>query len=226
MRDQPKPSISFITNNPPRLHFLPTGSGRLRLGLQTAGLSASFFPWPPEDDKSRAPYRGLEPLDAKDAAVFFGRDAEILQGLDRLRGMRPPETKGLFVILGASGAGKSSFLRAGLLPRLARDDRHFHVLEVIRPERSPLFGERGLAHAISRANQHLRLKPVNVGEMKTALNEGAERFGQLLINIQNAARHQLLGLPEDAPPPTLVSVRLIRPKNSSALMPPKRPDIS
>ena len=34
--------------------------------------------------------------------------------------------------------------------------------------------------------------------------EGAERFGQLLRNIQNAARNQLLGLPDDAPHPTLL----------------------
>jgi hypothetical protein len=36
-------------------------------------------------------------------------------------------------ILGASGSGKS--LRAGVLPRLARDDRQFLALPIIRPER-------------------------------------------------------------------------------------------
>ena len=197
--------IHFIHHEQPTdIAFLATGLNRLRLGLQNAGLSASFFTWPPQDDKLRSPYRGLEPLDAQDAAVFFGRDAEILQGLDKLRGMRTAGDQGLFVILGASGAGKSSFLRAGLLPRLARDDRHFHALEVIRPERNPLSGERGLAQAIFQENHHLRLMPVNVGEIKAALNEGAERLGQLLYSIQNAARNQLLGLPDDAPPPTLV----------------------
>jgi len=43
----------------------------------------------------------------------------------------------LLVILGASGPGKSSFLRAGLLPRLGREDRTFLPLPVIRPERAP-----------------------------------------------------------------------------------------
>ena len=60
-----------------------------------------------------------------DAAVFFGRDAEIVLGLDALRGMRATGVTSLFVVLGPSGAGKSSFLRAGLLPRLRRDDRRF-----------------------------------------------------------------------------------------------------
>jgi ABC-type branched-subunit amino acid transport system substrate-binding protein len=184
--------------------FLATGLRRLRLGLQNAGLSADFFPWPPQDDKSRSPYRGLEPFDTQDAAVFFGRDAEILEGLDKLRGMRASGDESLFVILGASGAGKSSFLRAGLLPRLARDDRHFHVIEVIRPERSPLFGERGLAQAIAQANQRFRLMPRDVGDVRAALNEGAERFAQLLISIRDAVRNTLLGLPEAAPAPTLI----------------------
>ena len=78
------------------------------------------------------------------------------------------------------------------------------MLEVVRPERSPLFGELGLAQAISQANNQLRLKPVNIGEIKTALQRRGRALGQLLGNIQNAARHQLLGLPDDAPPPTLI----------------------
>jgi hypothetical protein len=39
-----------------------------------------------------------------------------------LRGLREAPPPRLLVILGASGAGKSFFMRAGLLPRLERDD--------------------------------------------------------------------------------------------------------
>ncbi|MCA9182175.1 MAG: toll/interleukin-1 receptor domain-containing protein, partial [Planctomycetales bacterium] len=144
--------------------FLAEGLERLRAGLGAAGLGADFFPWPPKNDPERAPYRGLEPLDAADAAVFFGRDVEILQGLDTLRGMRASGSATLFVILGASGAGKSSFLRAGLLPRLARDDRHFLPLRPIRPENNPLFGEHGLARAILGENARFNLQPKTFGD--------------------------------------------------------------
>jgi hypothetical protein len=73
-------------------------------------------------DPGRAPDRGWAPLEEVDAAVFFGRDAQILGVLDVLHGIRSTGVKSLFVILGPSGTGKSSFLRAGLLPRLRRRD--------------------------------------------------------------------------------------------------------
>ena len=61
--------------------------------------------------------------------------APIVEALDRLRGLRETTPPRLLMILGASGAGKSSFLRAGLLPRLMRDGRNFLPLPIIRPER-------------------------------------------------------------------------------------------
>ena len=52
------------------------------------------------------------------------------------------------VILGASGAGKSSFLKAGLLARLSRDEEHFLVLPTVRPDNAALTGFRGLHQAL------------------------------------------------------------------------------
>ena len=117
------------------------GLQRLLDALRALGIGAEHFPWPPPGDPDRAPYRGWAPLEEADAAVFFGRDAQILRGLDVLHGMRTSGVESLFVILGPSGAGKSSFLRAGLLPRLRRDDRRFLPLPIVRPERAVLTGE-------------------------------------------------------------------------------------
>jgi WD40 repeat protein len=60
------------------------------------------------------PYRGLQPYDQAHAAVFFGRDRLTAE----LAGLLA-ET-GLVVLTGASGAGKTSLLQAGLVPALAR----------------------------------------------------------------------------------------------------------
>ena len=68
--------------------------------------------------------------------------------MDALRSMRKAKTKQWFVILGPSGTGKSSFLRAGLIPRMQRDDREFLVLDIVRPEGDVLGGANGLAAAI------------------------------------------------------------------------------
>jgi WD40 repeat protein len=65
------------------------------------------------------PYQGLAPFEAENAAMFFGR-ARATRGLvDRL-GRRLDGHGSILMVSGASGAGKSSLLRAGLLPALAQ----------------------------------------------------------------------------------------------------------
>ena len=79
--------------------FAEDGLERLRIGLMQAGLDARYFAWPPENDPERAPYRGLEPLQAEDAGIFFGRDGPTIVGLDLLRGLReaaPPRLLQVF----------------------------------------------------------------------------------------------------------------------------------
>jgi WD40 repeat protein len=63
--------------------------------------------------RSRSPYLGLETYGADDAAVFHGRDAVISQLVARVA-----DTP-LVAVVGASGSGKSSVVRAGLLVALA-----------------------------------------------------------------------------------------------------------
>jgi WD40 repeat protein len=127
------------------------GLARLRLGLVRAGLHPRDFPWPPPHQPHRSPYRGLGSLEEQDAAIFFGRDASITKGLDALRRLRDGAPERCLVILGASGAGKSSFLKAGLLARLGRDEENFLVLPTFRPERAALGGPRGLLKSLGLA---------------------------------------------------------------------------
>ncbi|MFF0488817.1 TIR domain-containing protein [Nocardia sp. NPDC004068] len=151
--------------------FRTAGLHHLRNGLREAGITAERFPWPPEHDHERAPYRGWEPFEAVDAAVYFGRDHQILRGLDRLRDSRRAG-RGLFVVLGPSGSGKSSFLRAGLLPRIARDHRTFVPLGLVRPERRAISGEHGLAAAVHTARRRAGLAAPPLGRVKTTLAQG------------------------------------------------------
>jgi WD40 repeat protein len=131
--------------------FSRSGLRRLKAGLQAAGLDPRFFEWPPQDDPDRAPYTGLPPMEEADAGIFFGREADIVRALDDLRGLARRGPPRLFVIEGASGCGKSSFLRAGLIPRLRRDSRSYLVLPTIRPEQAAIDGARGLVAALTAA---------------------------------------------------------------------------
>ncbi|HEX8109007.1 MAG TPA: toll/interleukin-1 receptor domain-containing protein [Kofleriaceae bacterium] len=104
--------------------------GQLWRGLEDAGLDpAGTF----ERDPERPPYPGLLAFEEQDAAVLFGRDAEIRAGLDVLRRQHRFDGARFVVFLGASGSGKSSLVRAGLVPRLRRDGAHWQVLGVMRP---------------------------------------------------------------------------------------------
>ena len=66
------------------------------------------------------PYKGLRAFDEADAADFFGRTALVDELLGRLG--RDDRRGRLVLVVGGSGTGKSSVVRAGLLPRVRRGD--------------------------------------------------------------------------------------------------------
>ena len=67
------------------------------------------------------PYRGLLPFGESDAEVFYGRERLAAELAAKLAARAAGG--GLVVVTGASGSGKSSLLRAGLLPILARGEQ-------------------------------------------------------------------------------------------------------
>ena len=86
---------------------------RVRAALTALGLDQEAR-W----DASRSPYPGLRAFDESYAAVFFGRDRQI----DQLRQLVDPPSRSregaIIPVLGPSGSGKSSLVRAGLVPAL------------------------------------------------------------------------------------------------------------
>ena len=86
------------------------------------------------------PYRGLLPFGEADAEIFYGRQRMITELAVVVAGQ--VSRGGLIIVTGASGAGKSSLIRAGLLPALAgglqvQGSAHWPRL-VLTPSRNPL----------------------------------------------------------------------------------------
>ena len=93
---------------------------------------------------SECPFPGLVPFEERDARVFYGRGELVAQLVRRIA--EQLAKPGILLMAGESGAGKSSLLRAGLMPRLAAGalgpGSERWPRRVIRPTGSPL---RGLA---------------------------------------------------------------------------------
>src|SRR5579859_500703 len=68
-----------------------------------------------------SPFRGLRPFDIDDALIFCGRTQAVTELLDLLRG-RASAGRPFALVVGRSGAGKSSLVRAGLLPMLTQPE--------------------------------------------------------------------------------------------------------
>ncbi|MFJ3950576.1 hypothetical protein ACIPXV_11055 [Streptomyces libani] len=68
----------------------------------------------PQDDDTEPPYRGLARFEPGDAGLFFGREELTAEMEETAR------RHSVSALVGASGSGKSSLLRAGLVPRLRR----------------------------------------------------------------------------------------------------------
>jgi hypothetical protein len=76
--------------------------------------------------EERSPYPGLTAFTEKDAGVFFGREAEVKALREKLR------SRLLLAVIGPSGAGKTSFVRAGLPPPVRRGGRRSSARRVGR----------------------------------------------------------------------------------------------
>ena len=64
------------------------------------------------------PFKGLQYFEEQDAHRFFGRETLIAQLITRLRELITKKESRFLAVIGASGSGKSSVVRAGLLPAL------------------------------------------------------------------------------------------------------------
>lgn len=65
------------------------------------------------------PYPGLRPFEASEWPIFFGRERMVDEVVRRL--LDPDPTRRMVVVHGDSGSGKSSLIRAGVLPRLHQE---------------------------------------------------------------------------------------------------------
>lgn len=79
-----------------------------------------------------SPYRGFLAYKEKHAALFHGRRA----ATEALR--EHVERQPIAVVVGSSGTGKSSLVRAGLVPALRKAHPDWHILKPIRPSTTPL----------------------------------------------------------------------------------------
>src|SRR5271170_6817068 len=78
---------------------------------QTAATICEFDGGRSADD---APYPGLRPFRRDETHIFFGREGAVNEMVDRLAARR------FLAVTGASGSGKSSLVRTGLLDALDR----------------------------------------------------------------------------------------------------------
>ncbi len=78
----------------------------------------------------REPYKGLNSFEEKDNELFYGRKRVINHLLKKI------DEENLVVVTGASGTGKSSVVKAGLIPELRKQG--FNILPVIRPGKTPV----------------------------------------------------------------------------------------
>ncbi len=96
-----------------------------------------------ERAKAVCPFKGLESFEEDDAEFFFGRETLVAEIVARLPGTS------LLGVVGASGSGKSSTVRAGLFPALAAGvlpESERWVRVSMRPGRRPVAALRAALH--------------------------------------------------------------------------------
>ncbi|MFJ2706334.1 hypothetical protein ACIO3R_24445 [Streptomyces sp. NPDC087428] len=130
----------------------------------------------PEGAWSDCPYLGLAPFLQRHERVFYGRDAVAERLVERLMTRLP---RGMLVVVGASGAGKSSLLQAGMLPLLARGELGRWPVLSMTPKGQPLW---------KRAHGLADLAGVDVTSVHRSLRDAPRTAPQLIEQVNRATR--------------------------------------
>ncbi|MFH9762637.1 PQQ-binding-like beta-propeller repeat protein [Streptomyces anulatus] len=130
----------------------------------------------PEGAWPDCPYLGLAPFRRQHAQVFYGRDTLAERLVERLMTRLP---QGVLVVVGASGAGKSSLLQAGMLPLLARGELGRWPVLSMTPADRPLWE---LAHGLAD------LAGVSVASVHSSLRDDPRCMPELLEQVIRATR--------------------------------------
>jgi WD40 repeat protein len=141
--------------------------------------------WP--DDRS--PFPGLRPLEANEHRVFFGRAEETKELAQLLRSPVEHAKAAALVVVGASGCGKSSLVRAGLQPVMAGEPGWW-TLPPIMPGADPV---AALVRELAAATRQLGLD-WTVTRVRQRLDTGGltELADELLLSAPGGPRRRLL----------------------------------
>lgn len=167
-------ALGESSRDPRFIQTVPKRGYRLNakiIDLSKSEQSLNTDPW-----QQGSPFRGLQVFDVDHAAVFFGRASATREALVALE-QQVTLGKAFLLLLGASGVGKSSLARAGLLFNLLHSNR-YHDIEcwwhaVFRPGGSKKGPVSALVDALSRA---LELDAAGTNGLLATLNDAAAAF--------------------------------------------------
>ncbi|MEO8286521.1 MAG: helix-turn-helix domain-containing protein [Chloroflexota bacterium] len=188
-RGAPAPAV--LLSNDPRTHATTnSANGRsastalrtqVSLTAQTSATEAVTFapPHAGHNGKPPNPYKGLRAFQETDAPDFFGRELLTTQLLARLG--EHTELARFLAVVGPSGSGKSSLVRAGLLPAVEAGSipgsQHWKIVQLI-PGSQPL-------------------EEIEAGLLRVAVNPPASLLDQLRDGERGLLRAVNRVLPDD-----------------------------
>jgi WD40 repeat protein len=175
------------------------------------------LPPAPELNEENNPYRGLKSFDEKHSHLFFGRKELIEKLYARLANPKHQLT----IVLGASGSGKSSLVKAGLIPYLRNNHaQEWQILAPMRPGESPFNAialailpivnhtAEGEQDSINELSQNLQRQPqkfIDIVADWSQVNPNKklllviDQFEELITMCRHdSERQQFLGLLEQA----------------------------
>jgi WD40 repeat protein len=136
----------------------------------------------------RNPYKGLQSFNEEDRELFYGRGRVIAE----LRAQC--EANRLLVVSGVSGIGKSSVVKAGVLPVLREEG--YRILPVLRPGINPVFALELVFKESGLFSPRASLRKLVLNDLIKKLATGKtvlliDQYEELLTQCSNEGERQL-----------------------------------